>query len=470
MSNGDDEPADPPGDDVESTEEPADSAADSEPAETDAADAEESAEGNAAGDEADTDETEGVPATAITAESLGDRLDDAGSALEAAETEAELDEVEATLDGVEADLEAADLEPEGDEDDEETGDPAAALQDRIDDLRGDLEAARGPYAEDVTSILEAAATTIRDTRWTDDGEAEAVAAVSTFLEGADAELDDSFAPDGNGLEPHAAVIESVGEAVAAADLDPDADAETLAALLEAAETLENDLEAAEEWADLTVVEQLRAQGFYDRVTGDNRKDFPPELNVVRIAEAENDPERILQALEYLESDFMQENCIDALRRLAPEEAFEAMHGPAQKRSRPEIEVLGKIGDERAVETLVEFVDSDNPPLQKVTLRALGEIGSHEATRTVADALADDQAVVRSQAARALGLLGDTRAIDPLADVLDDDGEATEVRASAAWALVQIGTERALEAAAAHDDDRAYTVQVEAEKARDATAA
>jgi hypothetical protein len=35
--------------------------------------------------------------------------------------------------------------------------------------------------------------------------------------------------------------------------------------------------------------------------------------------------------------------------------------------------------------------------------------------------------------------------------------------------VQIGTERALEAAASHHDDRAYTVQVEAERARDATA-
>jgi HEAT repeat protein len=39
-----------------------------------------------------------------------------------------------------------------------------------------------------------------------------------------------------------------------------------------------------------------------------------------------------------------------------------------------------------------------------------------------------------------------------------------VRASAAWALVQIGTERALEAAAEYTDDRAYIVETEARKA------
>jgi HEAT repeat protein/soluble cytochrome b562 len=445
MSNGDDESADAPTDAAESAEE----------------DAEEDA--GAAGDA-----EEGVPATAVTAESLGDRLDEVADALEAAETEADLDEVEAAIVDVEADLEAADLDA-ADEDDEDE-DPAEVLDGRIDGLREDLEDARGPYAEDVASILEDAAATVRDTRWTEDGEAEAIAAVSTFLDAVEGELDDTFAPDGNGLEPHADVLEGVGRAVADAGLDPDEDTETVAALLAAAETLEDDLEAAEEWDDLTVVEQLRVQGFYDRITGDNRKDFPPELNVVRIAEAEHDPERILLGLEYFESDFMVDNCIDALRRLGPEEAVEPMLEAAQKRSRPEIEVLGKIGDGRAVDTLVEFVDSDNPPLQKVTLRALGEIGNHEATQAVANALADADAGVRSQAARALGLLGDTRAIDPLSDVLDDDEEATAVRASAAWALVRIGTERALEAAARHDDDRAYTVQVEAERARQATAA
>jgi HEAT repeat protein len=61
------------------------------------------------------------------------------------------------------------------------------------------------------------------------------------------------------------------------------------------------------------------------------------------------------------------------------------------------------------------------------------------------------------------MIGDTRAIEPLGDVLAEDEDDT-VRASAAWALNQIGTGRALEAAAAYADDRSYIVQVEAEKA------
>jgi hypothetical protein len=421
----------------------------------------------------ETTEDDTSEETALDADTLESRLDDVESAIEAAETEADLDDAEADLDSVEADVEAADL-PEPDDEDEESREEQ--LTSRIEELRDALEEERGPYAEDVQELLDAAATNLRETRWTEDGEPDAAAAAEAFLDTAGEELDADFAAGSDELDDLAAALEDVGETIVEGGsaveggLDPDEDDETIAALLEAAEELETGLDDAEEWSDLTSVEQLRAEGFYDRMNAENRKDYPPELTVIRVAEAENDPERIVQAFEKFESDFMEENCIDALRRLGAEEAFEIMHERAQKRNRPEIEVLGKIGDERAVDTLVEFVEGSNPPLQKVTLRALGEIGSDEATQAVANALADEESVVRSQAARSLGLIGDTRAIDPLADVLDDEGEENEVRASAAWALVQIGTERALEAAAEYDDDRAYTVQVEAEKARDATAA
>ncbi|MEF8913175.1 HEAT repeat domain-containing protein [Natronomonas sp.] len=424
------------------------------------------------GDDENAEDADASEETALDADTLESRLDDVESAIEAAETEADLDDAEADLDSVEADVEAADL-PEPDDEDEESREEQ--LTSRIEELRATLEDERGPYAEDVQETLDEAATKLRETRWTEAGGPDAKAAAETFLDAAGEELDADFAAASDELDDLAAALEGVGETIVdggsavEGGLDPDEDDETIAALLEAADELETGLDDAEEWSDLTVVEQLRVEGFYDRMNAENRKDFPPELTVVRLAEAENDPERIVQALEKFESDFMEENCIDALRRLGAEEAFDIMHERAQKRSRPEIEVLGKIGDERAVETLVEFANSDNPPLQKVTLRALGEIGSEEATQAVANALDDDESVIRSQAARALGLIGDTRAIAPLSDVLDDDDEETEVRASAAWALVQIGTERALEAAAEYDDDRAYTVQVEAEKARDATA-
>jgi HEAT repeat protein len=160
---------------------------------------------------------------------------------------------------------------------------------------------------------------------------------------------------------------------------------------------------------------------------------------------------------------MEENILDALEHIAPKEAFEAMHQRAQKRATQPIRILGRIGDDRACETLHDFLGGGDVKLEKTTLRALGGIGSEESTQPVADRLVADGPEIRSLAARSLGLIGDTRAIEPLARVLDED-DADEVRASAAWALNQIGTERALEAAAAYADDRSYIVQVEAEKA------
>ncbi|MGM0715757.1 MAG: HEAT repeat domain-containing protein [Halobacteriota archaeon] len=456
MSNGDDESADAT----------ADGEVDAEP--EGAEDADDNADG-----ETEANDGEGL----ADVEEFESRLDAVEADLEDAETETDLDAVEADVGAVEADLEDAEFpvpEPEGGEDDEtdddeEPEDPKEPLEARVSDLRDGIEDRRGPYGEDVQSAAGGAAGTIRDTRWTRDGEPAVSEAVSTFLDTSGDELDVEFAADSEEIDALADSVDTVGGTAADGRLDADDDAETIAALLTAVDDLESALEEAEEWGDLEIAEQLTREGFYDRLTAENRKDFPPELGVVRIAEAENDPERILLALEYLDSDFMQENCLDALRRLGPEEALEPVQALAKRRDVPAVEVLGKIGDERAVDMLLDFVDSGNPPLQKATIRALGEIGSEEASQEIANVLADDEPAVRSVAARGLGLIGDTRAIEPLSDRLADEEEADEVRASAAWALVQIGTERALAAAAEYDDDRAYTVQVEAKKARKATA-
>jgi HEAT repeat protein len=168
---------------------------------------------------------------------------------------------------------------------------------------------------------------------------------------------------------------------------------------------------------------------------------------------------------------MERHCMETLIRMGDSEAFEEMHALAQRRDKRAIEALGKMGDgaSGAVETLVEYVDADSDPgLQKVTLKALGEIGDDEAVQPIANKLVMDNDNVRPQVARALGLLGDARAVEPLADALSDD-DSDAVRAAAAWALRQIGTEAALEAAAEHAGDRSFLVQSEAEAARDALA-
>jgi ElaB/YqjD/DUF883 family membrane-anchored ribosome-binding protein len=402
----------------------------------------------------------------LSAGDVEERLDEAAEALDSAETEADLDDVEADLDEAEETLEAADLpEPdEGDEEDEEG--PRAELESRLEDLRSDLEEARGPYAEDVVAEIETAKSTVEDTRWTAAGESGVVDAVTAFADTVAETLEDAdeLAPES---DDEAALLDALDDSAAAvgdADLDPDDDTETIDTLLEATGTLSDGLEAAEEWDDLQVHEQLAAEGFYD-VLG-HYKDFPPEWSAIKVHEEEGNVEMILRALEMFDSDFMEEHCLEALTRMNDQRAQEAMMQRASRRDKPGIKALGKMAAEDAVDTLVEYVDTDSDPgLQKVTLRALGEIGSEEATQAVADKLVMDNENVRPHVARTLGLIGDTRAVDPLADTLEND-EDDNVRAAAAWALRQIGTEAALEAAADHVDDRSYLVQYEAERAAD----
>ncbi|QZX99500.1 HEAT repeat domain-containing protein [Halobaculum rubrum] len=415
------------------------------------------------GDPEDAEETELVPE--VSAEDLDARLDETAEALEAAETEADLDDVEADLDDIEADLERADL-PEPDGDDEDADDPREELESRLSDRRDDLADQRGPYASDVVDDIESARATIADTRWTESGEDDLPGVVDEFLDAVNETLDAELDRAGDdGTESAAEALDDAVAAVEDADLDADEDAETIAALLEATDALETGVDDAEEWDDLQTHEQLQAQGFYD-VLG-HYKDFPPELSALKEHEQRGNVEMVLLALDSLESEFMEEHCLETLTRMNDQGAFEAMHQRAQKRDKPAIRALGKMAAEDAVETLVEYVDADSDPtLQKVTFKALGEIGHEDAVGPLANKLVMEDDEVRPYAARALGLIGDARAVNPLADVAADDDSDT-VRAAALWALRQIGTEAALEAAAEFDDDRAFIVQTEAEKARDA---
>ena len=415
----------------------------------------------------ETTEEAGEAETAVDPDTLESRLDDAEADLEAAETEADLDAVEAELDAVEADVEAADLPEPEDDDDEESREEQ--LQDRQSALRDDLEARRGPYASDVVGSVEAAQSTIESTRWTDQGEADLAETVAAFLEDAGDVLDDEFPattdPDTEAVRED---LDQVVDAVEAADLDPDADEETIAALVEAADALEAGVEDAQEWDDLSVRQKLRAEGYYD-VIDQKHKDFPPEWTALKQWEKRGNVEMILLCLDHLgDSEFMERHCLDSLLHVGDEAALEEVGQRAARRDTTAIEIVGRIGSEDGLEHVEDYVEeAGSPDLRTTALKAVGEIGSEDSTQLVADQLVADDADVRSQAARSLGLIGDARAVAPLSDVLADDDDADTVRASAAWALVQIGTEDALEAAAEYADDRSYIVEQEAAVAADA---
>lgn len=409
----------------------------------------------------DTDETSGEDASGgseASVASLEQRLDEAAAFLETAETESDLDAAERSLDDIADDIDAADLT-----DTDDKSDPAEELEARLSELREAVDEQRGPYLEDVIDAMAAVESRLEETRWTETGESDAVAAATEFATAVGERLELEDGVDHEGATGAASDLTALRESVADTDLGPDDDASTIAALLDATAEFEGALDSAEEWDDLTVREQLDAEGFYDVLTPENRRDFPAEWNAIKLYEQSGDIEPILTALEQFDSEFMQENALDALEHVAPEAAFEQVHSMVNRRNRQPIRVLGRIGDDRACDTLHDFLDAGDVKLEADTLRALGSIGSDESTQPVANRLVADDPEIRSVAARALGMIGDTRAIDPLADVLETE-EANEVRASAAWALNQIGTQRALDVVAEYADDPSYLVQHEAQKA------
>ncbi len=441
-------------DDEESDDEATEESAEDE--ESEDGDAEESAD-----EESEPEQEDAETEPELTEEALEERLADASDDVAAAETEADLDEVEGKLDRIEADIEAADL-PEPDEDDEDAEDPRADLESELENLREEVAEKRGPYASDVVSDVEDARSKIADTRWTERGETEIVEVVEAFTSDVEEILGGEFGPDGTDEDALVAALDDVVAAVEDADLDPDEDADTIAALLEATDELQSGLDDAQEWDDLEVRAKLQAEGFYD-VLG-HYKDYPPEWSALKEWEKRGNVEMVLLALDLMESDFMEEHCVEALTRMNDQAAYDAMAQLANRRDKPAIKALGKMGAEDAVETLVDYVDTDSDPaLQRVTFKALGEIGSEEATQALANKLEMDNDEVRPYAARALGLIGDPRAIDPLSDALEEDDD-DRVRTAAGWALRQIGTERALEALSEYADDRSYMVQREAQRA------
>ncbi len=389
---------------------------------------------------------------APTAASIRERATALEEALEAAETESELDDIEPRLDELEADVEtlAATLtEQETDDDTEaESEQPDIdALEETVETLRATLTDCRGPYASDVVDTLEEAISSIKTQELTANGRVAVQSAVNEALSEMDVAVDQLTA-DNPAVAPIIEHLSTVQERIAARETDPDADADWIQRHLAAVDALTEAIDDAEVWDDLTVQQKLEQQGFYDIV--EERRDFPPELSAIKAYEKRGEAEPILLALDMLDSDFMEEYCMEALGRLRATEAVDELTSRANRRNETAIEALGRIGSDEAVDALLKHIDG-NLALQVASLRALGQVGSPEPVPDIAEvATTGETAQVRSMAARALGMIGDTRAIPVLEQLLTDDNNPI-VRQNAGWALSQIQTPRALAAVERHPD-------------------
>jgi tetratricopeptide (TPR) repeat protein len=96
-------------------------------------------------------------------------------------------------------------------------------------------------------------------------------------------------------------------------------------------------------------------------------------------------------------------------------------------------------------------------VRREAARALGQIGDERAVEPLVQALGEDEETnVRRAAAEALGQIGDERAVEPLMWALSEGLE--EVRQSAAFALAEMASDRTLDAidqAIARNDDQSW---------------
>jgi HEAT repeat protein len=99
-----------------------------------------------------------------------------------------------------------------------------------------------------------------------------------------------------------------------------------------------------------------------------------------------------------------------------------------------------------VETLIAALAARNAEawlLRADVVRVLGKLGDRRAVASVVDELGNDHAAVRDAAAEALGALGEPESVAPLAQALHD--EARRVRRSAGRSLARLGTPQAVAA-------------------------
>lgn len=122
--------------------------------------------------------------------------------------------------------------------------------------------------------------------------------------------------------------------------------------------------------------------------------------------------------------------------------------------------LGQIGDEKAVEPLIQVMDDENERIdvRNHAICVLGEIGDRRAVEPLIQVLKnkEEETSVRMGATRALAEIGDRRALEPLIQAMNDKDES--VRNHAEYALIQFG-ETAVESLIQVMNDENETIEV-----------
>jgi len=107
-----------------------------------------------------------------------------------------------------------------------------------------------------------------------------------------------------------------------------------------------------------------------------------------------------------------------------------------------LRVLGRIGDRRAIDTLIDLAQAPDDfdwTLQGAAIEALGRLGDRRAVNVLTKTLEDTSFTIREYAANALARLGDVRAIEPLKAALAAEKQK-QTRRIMTWAIEKLRRE------------------------------
>lgn len=138
-----------------------------------------------------------------------------------------------------------------------------------------------------------------------------------------------------------------------------------------------------------------------------------------------------------------ERAVDSLIKSLKYENWQSNHTLLTTVREYAAEALSVIGDKRAVQPLINAMKEDG--VEEVRWKsawALGKIGDDSAVEALNEALNDHYWTVRENAAKALGKIGNQKGVEPLIKALND--KEWRVRKYAALALGDIGDENAIE--------------------------
>ncbi|NMF57784.1 HEAT repeat domain-containing protein [Pseudanabaena yagii] len=172
-------------------------------------------------------------------------------------------------------------------------------------------------------------------------------------------------------------------------------------------------------------------------------------NVVdALAKIGND-KAIQSLIDFFKEDWdISDLAIDALGKFTGDKAEEILIQTSKNENilvrRKALTVLGKIGSDRAIATIIQALKHDNEySIRESAVQALSQFSSNQNIDLLIQVLNNDENYwVREAAAKALGSIGSYRAIEPLIEALKN--RSSNVSSSAADALGLIGSSKAIE--------------------------